>query len=124
MGTRVKTTEHAEQAAVVKWWAYSCKQYGLPEFALLAIPNAAKRSHALASYLKAEGLRAGVPDLFLAVPRKWPDVPGLWIEMKVHPNKPTPSQQAVILYLRQHGYHVHVCYSASEAIHVIETYLK
>ena len=130
-------SEHASQAAVCDWWRIACKGYGLPEFALMAVPNGAHlagdakgRAIKMAN-LKRTGLRPGVPDLFLAVRLLFDgpngtigSVPGLWIEMKRRPNKPSPEQEAVILYLRQRGYHVCICYSAEEAIRAISAYLK
>ena len=121
---RSKSSEHQEQAAVIAWWRLACKGYGLPEFALFAIPNAAKRSYALASYLKAEGLRAGIPDLFLSLPRPLFLKSGLFIEMKIHPNKPTAAQQEALLWLDRVGYTTVVCYSADQAIAAIKGYLK
>lgn len=128
-----RATEHQEQAAVIAWWAHACKGYGLPEFALMAIPNAAKRSYALAARMRKEGLRAGIPDLFLAArpkkywgsggPADYDYFPGLWIEMKRKPNKPDANQQAVLLYLRQRGYHCVVAWSAEEAIRAVKAYL-
>ena len=121
---RSKSSEHQEQVAVIAWWRLACKGYSLPEFALFAIPNAAKRSYALASYLKAEGLRAGIPDLFLAVPRPTFPGAGAFIEMKVLPNKPTAAQQEALSWLEKVGYATMVCYSADHAITAIKTYLK
>ena len=130
-------SEHDSQAAVCDWWRLACKGYGLPEFALMAVPNGAHlagdakgRAIKMAN-LKRTGLRPGVPDLFLAVPHLFhcldgttAAIPGLWIEMKRRPNKPSPEQESVLLYLRQRGYHVCICYSAEEAIRAISAYLK
>lgn len=118
---RLKPTEHDEQAAVVSWWASACHGYGLPEIALMAIPNAAKRSYSLARYLQAEGMRAGALDMLLAVPHK--GYGGLWIENKRKPNKPTDSQIKMIDFL-ECGYRVNVCYNADEAIKAIKDYLQ
>lgn len=133
---RAAPSEHAEQCAVIDWWAHACKSYGLPQFALIAIPNGAvlagdARRRAMQMHrLKAEGLRAGVPDLFLAKPIPYPGklaagclIPGLWIEMKRKPNKPSTEQETVILYLRQRSYHVVITWSADEAIKAIKAYL-
>ena len=117
---RIRSTEHDEQVAVCQWWAAACASYGLPERALLAIPNAARRSYALASYMKAEGLRAGTPDMLLAVPHR--NLGGLWIEMKRKPNKPSDEQIEMIDFL-ECGYAVKVAYSADEAIDTIKEYL-
>lgn len=45
-----------------------------------AVPNAAKRSKALASQLKSTGLRKGVPDFFVPIPVA--PFAGLFVEMK------------------------------------------
>lgn len=72
--------EHDEQAALIRWWAGVCESYGLSEKHLFAIPNGGQRNRIVASRLKDEGVRAGVPDLFLAVPIN--NFSGLFIEMK------------------------------------------
>lgn len=128
----LEPSEHDSQRAVCDWWRLACKGYGLPEFALFAVPNGGARHPAVGRKMKAEGVRAGVPDLFLAVPRRFPaaeETPGfafigLFVEMKRRPNKPSAEQEAVILYLRKRGYHVVVAYSAEESIKAISAYLK
>ena len=129
-------SEFQEQCAVIKWWDYACKGYGLPAFALMASVNGAHlagdaRGRAIKmANLKRAGLRAGVPDLFLAAPHpvqstmpgeEW--LCGLFIEMKKKPNKISAEQADFIYYLRTRGYHVCVCYSADEAIQAIKGYL-
>lgn len=117
---QIRASEHDEQVAVCQWWAAAAPSYGLPEHSLLAIPNAARRSYALAAYMKAEGLRPGTPDLFLAVPHNGKG--GLWIEMKRKPNKPSDEQIKMLDFL-DCGYATTVCYSADEAIKAIKRYL-
>jgi len=63
-------SEHFEQRELVRWFRQTYK--GVRIF---AIPNGGVRSRAAAGRLKAEGVSAGVPDLFVPA---W----GLWIEMK------------------------------------------
>ncbi len=93
-------SEHDEQVALFAWAAMNEAQH--PELAcMFAIPNGGARHPAVAAQLKAEGVRAGVPDCFLAVRRgKWG---GLFIEMKRRPNKPTTAQQEWIARLRNSG---------------------
>jgi hypothetical protein len=121
----MKSREHEAQAAVIRW-ARSMELIS-PSLALLfAIPNAAKRSPGLAAMMKAEGLKAGVPDLFLPVPRvnnAGHRVPGLFVEMKVRPNRVTAAQAQWIADLRERGYRVEICWSAVEAIEVLKSYL-
>ena len=50
--------EHDEQRAFVKWFRL---QY--PKVLIFAVPNAAARDHNAASWMRAEGLVAGIPDL-------------------------------------------------------------
>ena len=73
-------SEHQEQSAVISWWALAHRQYGLPEFALFAIPNGGARDVITGARLKAEGVRRGVVDLMLAKPNG--TFSGLFIEMK------------------------------------------
>ena len=125
MPSKFRASEHQEQKAVIDWWAVMCASYKLPEFALFAVPNAAKRSFVLAAMLKAEGMRAGIPDLILLAkcPRD-PEAGCLLVEMKRKPNKPSPEQIVVIDYLRHAGYHCVIAWNAVEAIRAIEAYLK
>ena len=117
--------EHQHQVAVIDWWAYACKGYGLPEFALYAVPNGGARHPAVAAKLKAEGVRAGILDLNLDAKSPGdPSAMGLRIEMKVKPNRASKEQVAVIDYLRRAGYHVVVAWDADEAIQAITGYLK
>ena len=121
MRRRLTSSEHDEQTAVIRWWDVACKVYGFPYFALMAIPNAGKRSYGAAAWMRSEGLRVGIPDLFLAVPRC--GLGGLWIEMKRGRNKPSGPQHLVIEYLSMQ-YAVIVAYSADEAIAAIKAHLR
>ena len=116
-------SEHQVQRSVIFWWRHAHALYGLPVFALFAIPNGGLRDVITASKLKAEGLRPGIPDLMLAAPAL-PDYCGLYIEMKRAKGSTSEEQQDVIKYLRSVGYRCEVCWSAEEAIHVITDYLK
>ncbi len=89
---------------------------------MFAIPNGGARNVVTAKNLKAEGVRAGVLDIFLPVPRK--GKPGLWIEMKIKPNKLSDLQMLETLELEKSGYEVHVCWSSHEAIDAIRNYLS
>ena len=63
-------SEHVEQREFVKWFRQNHK--GVKIF---AIPNGEKRLPSVAARLKAEGVSAGVPDLYIPA---WK----FWIEMK------------------------------------------
>ena len=72
--------------------------------------------------MKAEGLKAGVPDLCLPVARQ--GYHGLYIEMKYGRNKPTAKQKWWLEKLAEQGYKTIVCWGADEAIAVLEDYLE
>ena len=121
MEYRTTGTESQEQQTLFQWAAI--KQRELPELALLHhIPNGGQRARTTAARLKAEGVKAGVPDLSLPVPRG--NFNGLYVEMKVAKNKPTANQVWWLNALTQQGYCTAVCYSWQEAANVIEKYLK
>lgn len=123
--------EHDEQAAIIDWARRLEPQY--PELGLLfAIPNGAKlpyikdrrgrRYSPQAQKLKAEGLRAGVPDLCLPVARL--GFHGMFIELKVGRNKPSAEQVKFLDTLADQGYYAAVCWGAEEAIREIRAYLE
>jgi hypothetical protein len=72
--------------------------------------------------LKKEGVRRGIPDLFLAVPKN--GYSGLFIEMKTPSGKLSAEQDARIGELMMKCYECVVCRSFDAAKWEIETYLK
>jgi hypothetical protein len=103
-----------EQIVVVKY----CAARNYPIF---AIPNGGSRNKIEAVNLKRQGVKAGVPDLFLPVANHGKH--GLFIEMKYGKGRTSPAQKEWIELLRENGYAAEVCYGASEAIDLIEKYL-
>jgi hypothetical protein len=94
-----------------------------PEVLIFAIPNGGQRSITEAVRLKAEGVLAGVPDLFLA--RAGAESHGLFIEMKrIKGGKVSAKQQSVMQVLEHEGYAVLVAYGCDEAWPYVEQYLK
>lgn len=113
----VAASEHDIQRAYFDW----AKMH--PEASrAYAIPNAAKRSPRLASYMIAEGLRKGVLDIHLPLPRG--GCAGLWIEMKAGKNTLTTEQAKEAEMLATDGYAVFVCWDSMKAIEVTQSYLK
>ena len=114
-------SEHDEQCALIQW--AQMQSGALPALSLLfAIPNGGARHIAVARKLKAEGVVAGTPDLMLPVARH--GYHGLFIEMKVKPNKATPAQLAFIESVRAQGYRAAVCYGFDEARDLLNWYLE
>ena len=121
----LQATEHQEQCCVVEWWALQHRLYGLPEFALYAVPNAgAGAQKGQAGKMKAEGARPGIPDLVLAAPRG--GFHGLYVEMKANTRsaRVSPEQREVLAYLVQAGYRAVACFGAEAARACITSYLK
>jgi hypothetical protein len=121
--------EHDEQVKVFEWAEITSLKFPALKM-LLAIPNGAfYGGHwSVANRMKAEGVKKGVPDIFLPVVRisiKPKGISGgLWIEMKAGKNKPSQEQKWWLEQLEKQGYVTRVCYSAEEAIEAIEDYLS
>lgn len=116
--------EHTEQVSLMKWWSLACKSFGIPEQLLFAIPNGGHRNIVTATKLKAEGVRAGVPDLFLAYPTPHGGR-GLFIEMKKAKGGRVSNDQGVMIFnLANVGYHCVVCHGWVEAKDAIERYMQ
>lgn len=120
-GRPAHRSEHQEQADVVSWWGMACAGYTLPRIALFAIPNGGARDYITGARLKAEGVRRGVFDLCLTAARK--QFHGLYLEMKVGSNKPSPEQQDFQRMLIEQGYQATVHWNAGDAIDAIKAYL-
>jgi len=93
-----------------------------PEILMFSIPNGGSRNKLEAIKLKREGVLSGVLDIFISEARN--GFHGLYIEMKVKPNKPTPRQADFIRMASSRGYKCGVCYSWEEAKDMILEYLE
>jgi hypothetical protein len=71
--------------------------------------------------MKAEGMRAGVLDVHLPLPRG--GCHGLWIEFKSVDGSLSPEQRDEAQLLAQDGYAVAVCREFSQAIELTKDYL-
>ena len=113
-------TEHHEQVALFRWARFAAA--GRPELRLLhAIPNGGHRHKAVAARMKAEGVRSGVPDVFLPVPRG--GFAGLYVEMKTRRGRVSEEQRRWIDALCAQGYRAEVCRDWNAARQLIEDYL-
>ncbi len=154
-----KESEHSHQAAlfcycaaamnhgfaVADAWAQfgpqsfiSSQKAGVPELRWLhAIHNQGHGDAVRGAKAKAEGVKAGVADVFLPVCKWRPDenivCAGLYIEMKKPSEKPVKAtskggvsdeQKAFAMFVEKQGYQWNVCYSWQEAVEVIKEYLK
>ena len=122
-------TEHGHQTALFCWCAANRDLF--PELEWFhAIPNGGLRSKAQAGKLKAEGVKAGIPDTFLPVARR--GFHGLYIEMKKPTMRPkrggkggVSDEQEIFMRAVEHGgYCCKVCYSWEEARNALTWYLE
>jgi hypothetical protein len=111
--------ESALQKGCVTWFRY---QYRDLEKLFFAIPNGGKRNRREAQILKAEGVVAGVSDLFLSVPRN--GYHGFYIELKWNKNVTTKEQNLFQAEAGKHGYKTAVIRSFDDFKREIENYLN
>lgn len=113
-------TEHAIQSA---FFAALVPYYEMhPELRLMfAIPNGGQRNPATAGRLKAEGVKAGIPDVFLPVARH--SLHGLWIEFKKVGGKLSDKQIQTFPLLAAQGYVFYVVESWQDALQIVLNYL-
>lgn len=117
----MKQYEADEQKKLFNWADFMMTQY--PELCMMFhIPNGGSRNKLEAVNLKRQGVKAGVPDLFLPVARG--GYHGLFIELKYGKNKTTTKQDEWLEKLNKQGYAVAVCYGCKEAQEKILKYLN
>lgn len=116
--------EHQEQArfiAGIHALARIDRRYAEAVDRTYAIPNGGGRTKAQAGKLKAEGVRKGVSDLFVSVPRgTWH---GCYIEMKSETGTPTKEQKQWIADSRRLGYYATVCNGQAAAFEIWKAYV-
>jgi len=133
--------EHLEQCALMEWARVYTHRGALEKRPLsralqrlFAIPNGGYRMLSTASKLKAEGVRAGVSDLFLAWPVATGRVvmtdfqnfySGLWLEMKSRaPSSHLTPRQYDWLRKMEKDYACAVCYGWEEGRDYILMYVE
>lgn len=108
----MRDLEHKHQVALFQWAELNRGLF--PELEWMhAVPNGGARHPAVAVKLKKEGVKAGVVDIFLDVPRG--GFHGFRAELKVGNNKATKDQARWIKHYLDQGYHAGV-YTGWEAV--------
>lgn len=111
--------EDSLQMACVRWFDY---QHHALSWALFHVPNGGRRDPREAARFKAMGVRPGVPDLLLLLPRGGHAY--LAIELKAGRNTQTQSQKDYERHMTATGGLYVVVRSFEEFIDTIEKYLK
>ncbi len=108
----MKELEHNLQVSCINWFRIQHRGK-----IIYAVPNGGQRNKIVAAKLKAEGVTASIPDIHIPIPNRF--YHGLYIELKVKPNKPSESQKIAMNKLELNGYKCEVCYSLDEFIRVV-----
>lgn len=117
--------EHLEQVNIFNWVNEELQRQPprYSELALLfAVPNGGFRAKRTAALLKLEGVRPGVPDMWLPVARG--GYHGLVIELKTQKGRVSPEQKKWLEMLTAQGWKAVVCRGAAEAVNTIRWYLN
>ena len=118
----MRNNESKLQQACIKWFRL---QYPHMANELFAIPNGGNRSPVTGAILKAEGVTAGVADLFLMTSRDYElcYYNGLFVEIKTETGRQQPSQKQFQSLCGQNGYRYVIVRSLDEFMAVIKNYL-
>ena len=115
----MRKKESELQSSCIDWFRLVSPQY---KMLLFAIPNGGHRNILTAVRLKREGVIAGVPDLFLSIPRN--EFHGMYIEMKHGNNKLTEHQEKFFQFAIKHNYKCQVVTSLDQFIREITFYIN
>ena len=113
--------ESENQIMLFRWAELQKVKYPMLSL-MFHIPNGGKRGIKEAVRFKKEGVKAGVPDIFLAYPNKI--YHGLFIEMKAEKGFIKAEQRAWIENLRAQKYDAVVCYNFEQAKEEILRYIR
>ena len=114
--------EYQLQCQIIQWARISIAKYPCLKW-LNSSQNGVKLTSAMAgARAKKGGMVKDYPDLFF--PHITKKYYGLFIELKIKPNKPTTEQKEWIKYLNEAGYLAVVCYNFDEARDTIINYLS
>lgn len=118
---RFKLTESQLQILLFDWCHMNRQKY--PELQLMFhIPNGGYRNINTAKRLKAEGVKAGVPDICLPIAKG--NYHGLYLELKTDKGRLSKEQEIWLSDLKSEGYLAEVAYGFDEAVKVIKGYLE
>lgn len=109
-------SENAIQKTVMQW----ANVHPLLRGFIIHIPNEGKRTSRYGKSLKDLGMRPGVADLFIAMPRH--GFCGAWIELKSKNGVLSDAQKAFIRDMIDQHYFTKICRSIEDVIETINWY--
>jgi len=107
--------EHEFQKVVVRY-------LNLKKIPFFAVPNGGKRNPITAKKLKAEGVLAGVADLFIMIGNS--KYHGLFLELKIKPNSQEVNQKKFEDLAKNNHYCYKLAFNIDEVIEILDIYLK
>lgn len=126
-----QSSEHNEQSLLFQWAKLNEKKYPALNM-MFSVPNGGKLPYTKTGRgkiwspqrlsLVQEGLKKGVPDIFIAWPTKL--YHGFFIEMKYGKNTTSEEQKMWITKLESAGYAVAICWSFEEARDKVIDYIN
>lgn len=126
---KINPTEHQEQVTLFRVAERFRHLYMIPDRPeesyldyMFAVPNGAPMSLKQRLWMMAEGLKPGVLDVWLMVPRG--GYHGLIVEMKTKTGRVSKDQKRWLSFQRSRGYRVEVCRGREEAWEVIKEYME
>lgn len=108
--------ERRLQIDCFKWLFYAHRS-----LIAFAIPNGGRRDLLEAVDLKRQGVKAGVPDIFIA--KACTGYNGLFIELKTIDSKLSLKQADIIARLEKEGYYCCVCRTQKEFVDIVNWYI-
>lgn len=123
MSMRMKKPQHIEDDHCIALWQWAAHTPIARDY-LYHIPNGGTRNKREAGRLKSMGVKAGVSDYHLPVPRGW--FHGLYLEMKApkpYPSRVQVSQRDWGEVVQRQGHAFYIVYGVDQAKAVIRWYL-
>lgn len=114
-------SESSHQKAFFRWW-HLMQASRWPNVLCFAVPNGGARDAVTGARMKAEGLLAGIPDIFLA--KSSCGKHGMFVEMKAKRGRVSERQRGIFPFLEAAGYAVVVARGWKEAADAVELYLE
>ena len=114
--------ETALHLAVVRWWDLAASGFGVDRRALFHCPNGGRRGLREAKILKGLGVRPGVPDILVIVPRG--GKAGLALELKAPDGRLSDSQKEMLPLFEKNGWAICTAFSFDEAVGAITRYMR
>jgi len=121
-GSGAKMIKESEIQKMIFQWA-ELQQGKYPFLELMYhVPNGGSRHILEAVNLKKQGVKAGVPDIGLPVPKG--GYHGLYLELKALKGKLSESQKNWLMKIDKQGYKTEIAYSFDEATDKIKKYIE